>query len=109
MGVSVIKAKIFRYDPDKDRESYFQDYEIPVDRSVTVHELLTKIHEDYDSTLAFRLYKCLKGACVTCNVKLNGKVVKACATQVQPNTEITLEPPGGGNIIRDLVVDYKAM
>ena len=43
----VIKAKIYRFNPDKDKEPYYQNYEIPVDREVTVHELLSIIHRDY--------------------------------------------------------------
>ena len=41
----VIKAKIYRFDPDNDKEPYYQNYEIPVDREVTVHELLSIIRE----------------------------------------------------------------
>ncbi len=109
MAANAIKAKIYRFDPDNDKQAYYQDYEVPIDRSVTIHELLSIIRRDMDSTLAFRLYKCYKGMCQTCLVKLNGKPVKSCATQVAPNSEITLEPVGGGTVVRDLVVDFKAM
>lgn len=105
----MIKAKIYRYDPDKDKEYYFKDYEVEVDRPVTVFELLSIIHRNYDGTLAFRTYKCYKGMCTTCIVKLNGKNVKSCATQVKPDSEIKIEPAGGGKIVRDLVVDFNKM
>jgi succinate dehydrogenase/fumarate reductase-like Fe-S protein len=42
-------------------------------------------------------------------VKLDGKVVKGCATQVEPGSKIKLEPAAGGEVVRDLVVDFKAM
>jgi len=106
---NIIKAKIYRYNPDRDKEPYFQDYEIPIDRMVTVHELLNIIHRDIDGTLAFRTYKCYKGSCSLCVVKLNGKVVKSCSTPLNPGEEITIEPAGGGEVIRDLVVDFNAM
>lgn len=109
MAADVIKAKIYRFDPDKDKEAYYQDYEVAIDRPVTVHELLSIIRRDMDSTLAFRLYKCYKGMCQTCLVKLNGKPVKSCATQVAPKEEVTIEPAAGGSVVRDLVVDFKAM
>ncbi len=109
MRGSVIKAKIYRYDPDQDQEPYFQQYEVPTERPVTVHELLVRIHRDHDGSLAFRTYKCYKGMCTTRLVKLDGNVVKGCATQVGPGTDITLEPPGGGKLVRDLVVDFEAM
>ena len=109
MAADAIKAKIYRFDPDKDKESYYQDFEVPIDRSVTIHELLSIIRRDLDSTLAFRTYKCYKGMCQTCLVKLNGKAVKSCATQIEPNAEIKLDPVAGGSVVRDLVVDFKAM
>jgi len=109
MAKAMIKAKIYRYDPDKDKKPYYKDYKVDVDRNVTVYELLTQIHRDYDGTLAYRTFKCYKGMCTTCIVKLNGKVVKSCATMVEPNTEIIIEPAGGGKVIRDLVVDFNKM
>jgi succinate dehydrogenase / fumarate reductase, iron-sulfur subunit len=109
MPADIIKAKILRFNPDIDKKSYFQDYSVEVDRPVTIHELLSIIRRDIDGTLAFRTYKCYKGMCQTCVVKLNGKTVKGCATQVSPDSEIVLEPAAGGDVIRDLVVDFKAM
>ena len=104
-----IRAKIYRYNPVKDSEPYYNDYEVKTDRKVTIHELLTMIHESHDGTLAYRQFKCYKGMCTTCMVKFNGKVVKGCVTQVEPGSEIILEPAAGGKVIRDLVVDFKAM
>lgn len=104
-----IKAKIYRFNPNTDKEPYFQDYEVPIDRKVTVHELLNIIHRDLDGTLAFRTFKCYKGMCSTCVVKLNGKTVKSCATPIELGSEIKIEPAGGGDVVRDLVVDFKNM
>ncbi|OQA20854.1 MAG: Succinate dehydrogenase iron-sulfur subunit [Actinobacteria bacterium ADurb.Bin346] len=109
MAKQKIDAKIFRFNPDIDKKAYYQDYSVEVDRPVTIHELLTMIRKDMDATLAFRTYKCYKGMCQTCLVKLDGKTVKGCATMIDPDTSITLEPAGGGEVIRDLVVDFKAM
>ncbi|MGM0366082.1 MAG: 2Fe-2S iron-sulfur cluster-binding protein [Actinomycetota bacterium] len=104
-----IKAKIQRFDPEKDSKPYFQEYDVDLDRAVTVHELLTRIHRDYDGTLAYRAFKCYKGMCTTCIVKLDGKTVRSCATRVEPDSEITIEPAGGGEVVRDLVVDFNKM
>ncbi len=109
MAKDKIKAKIQRYDPEKDSKPYYQEYEVDIDREVTVHELLSRIHRDYDGSLAYRAFKCYKGMCTTCIVKLNGKTVRSCATRVEPDTEITIEPAAGGKLIRDLVVDFKRM
>lgn len=105
----MIKAKIYRFDPGRDKEPYYQDYNISVERKVTIHELLNIIHRDYDGTLAFRTYKCYKGMCTTCIVKMNGKVVKGCTTPLEIDSEVTIEPVENGTVIRDLVVDFKTM
>ncbi len=109
MADATIKAKILRFDPDKDEKPYFQLYDIPVENQITVHELLNIIHRDHDGTLAFRDFKCFKGMCATCMLKLDGKSVKSCSTPIEPNSEIQIEPVTGGEIIRDLVVDFKNM
>ena len=60
MADATITAKILRFDPDKDEKPYYQSYEVPVGRQVTVHELLNIIHRDFDGTLAFRDFKCFR-------------------------------------------------
>ena len=109
MPVGAIKARIYRFDPDRDEKPHFRDYKVNVDRPVTVHELLNIIHRDQDGTLAFRTFKCFKGMCSTCIVKVNGKAVRSCATPVEPDSEITLEPVESGSVVRDLVVDFSNM
>ena len=109
MAHATIKAKILRYDPDKDEKPYFQSYDVPVDEPVTVHELLNIIHRDHDGSLAFRDFKGFKGMCTTCIVKLDGQSIKSCSTPVAPDSEIQIEPVAGGEVIRDLVVDFNNM
>ncbi|KKL65425.1 hypothetical protein LCGC14_2155120, partial [marine sediment metagenome] len=46
MEHATIKAKILRFDPDRDEKPYFQSYVIPVDEQITVYELLNIIHRD---------------------------------------------------------------
>jgi len=105
----MIKAKIYRFDPDRDKKPFYKEYEIPVERRVTVHELLNIIHRDYDGSLAFRTFKCYKGMCTTCILKVNGKTVKSCAHPLDMDAEITIEPVENGTVVRDLVVDFKTM
>ena len=35
MADTMIKAKILRFDPDKDEQPYYQTYDVPVNRQVT--------------------------------------------------------------------------
>lgn len=109
MKKGVIRAKVYRFNPDRDEAPHYQDYEVPVDRQVTVHELLGIIHRDIDGTLAYRTFKCYKGMCTTCIVKVNGKTVKACATPLGSNDRVQIDPVENGEVVRDLVVDFKNM
>jgi succinate dehydrogenase / fumarate reductase iron-sulfur subunit len=109
MSTNTVKAKIFRYDPDRDKKPYYQDYEVSIDRQVTIRELLSIIHRDHDGTLAFRDYVCYKGFCNTCTVKLNGKAVRSCATPVRPGQDIKIDPIQEKLVVRDLVVDFTNM
>ncbi len=109
MPKGVIKAKIYRYNPGKDKNPYYQNYEVPVDRQVTVHELLGIIHRNIDGTLAYRTFKCYKGMCTICIVKLNGKTVKSCATPLDMNAQVQIDPVPNGTVVRDLVVDFTNM
>lgn len=74
------------------------------DGKITVLDLLMKIKEDLDGTLAFR-YACRMGLCGACTVKINGKPRLACTTMVADlGGEITVEPITE-KVIKDLVVD----
>jgi succinate dehydrogenase / fumarate reductase iron-sulfur subunit len=105
----IIRAKVYRFDPVRDKAPYYREYEVPVDRQVTVHELLGIIRRDIDGTLAYRTFKCYKGMCTTCIVKLNGKTVKSCATPLGSEDTVQIDPAENGRVVRDLVVDFTNM
>lgn len=46
--------KILRYDPDKDKQPYFQTFTFDSPKGMTVLEGLIHIFENMDSTLSFR-------------------------------------------------------
>jgi len=102
-----ITAKVFRFDPDGDQAPRYDTFVVNVqpDEPQTVATLLRAIRRDFDSTLAFRDYSCLKGVCAQCIVSVNGKPVRGCSTRVQPGDSITLEPVANQPFVRDLVVD----
>lgn len=101
-----VKAKIFRYDPDSDLYPAYKLYHVQWDEEGNVLQLLKKIYEDYDKTLAFRYYACGFKFCNGCMMMINGKPSHACLTLVKPGDEITVEPMPGYPIIKDLVVDF---
>lgn len=102
------KFRVFRFDPDKDQMPYFQDFNLPDVKGMTVLEGLYYILENLDPTLAFRS-SCRAAVCGSCAMHINGQYRLACETQVddfRPHA-IVLRPLAHMTMIRDLVVDMK--
>lgn len=100
-----IKALIFRYDPDKDREPHYNEYNVKAEEELSILVLLNRIHNEIDPTLSFRSYCCGLQMCRSCLMKIDHKKMYACLTMVKPGDEVTIEPttyPEGH--VKDLVV-----
>ena len=102
MKTKTIKIEVKRYDPTTDEGSYYQTYEVPIEKGSTVLSVLRYIYENLDHSLAF-YYSCRIGKCAGCHVSVNGKTRLACTAVV--DKDITLEPQTGYRVVRDLVVD----
>ncbi len=102
MEEKLIHAKVFRYTPS-DRQERYDQFEVPHRLGMTIQILLRYIYENLDPTLAFRDFRCGQGICNTCQIKVNGKVIRSCETLVHPGQEILLEP-ANDCLIKDLVV-----
>jgi succinate dehydrogenase / fumarate reductase iron-sulfur subunit len=103
--MAITKVKVFRYNPDTDLMPHYQTYDVEMDESLTVLFILKEIYDKYDPTLAYRHNLCMKGVCTQCLVTVNGKVVKACSTLIQPGQSFTVEPVFANPVVRDLVTD----
>ena len=80
-------------------------YEVPRIQPMKVLDLLLAIQRGKDATLAFR-YSCRVAMCGTCTVRVNGRAVLACETEVPPGeTAVRIEPLAGLPVLRDLVTD----
>lgn len=87
-------------------KSWWQEYEVEVDRFTTVVQVLRQIKETQDPTLSFRA-SCHMAVCGSCGMKINGKPKLACKTIVlkeAKNGEIKLEPLDM-KVVKDLIVD----
>ncbi len=103
----------------------FDDYDIEVNAGMTLLELLFRIQENIDQTLAFR-YSCRGAICGSCAILANRRPVLACKTTLSrvtnlkiddhvtlpssaklPDGGILLEPIPKLPVIRDLVVDWE--
>ncbi len=106
MDKSVITAKIQRFNPALDSAPSHQVYEVQSDRDISVLNLIKRIHDEIDNSLAYRNVGCNLGTCGTCIVNIDGKERRACATVVKPGDSIAIGPAQRYPLIRDLVVAF---
>ena len=100
----IVTLKVFRFDPDCDREPRYQEYRVAVEEEISVLVLLNRIQQEMDETLSFRSFCCGLQLCGSCLMRINGKRRFACITLVKPGDQVTVEPltyPEGH--IKDLV------
>ena len=72
------KLKIYRYDPDSDRNPQLDSYEIDLAKTgPMVLDALIKIKNETDSTLSFRR-SCREGICGSCAMNIDGVNTLAC-------------------------------
>jgi len=105
MDDKIVKVKIAR-SSSTDEEKKIDSFEVPHAKAMTILSMLRYVNEYLDSSVAFRDFRCGRGVCNTCLVKVNGKAKRMCETPVQPGADILLEP-ARGLVIKDLVVDFK--
>jgi succinate dehydrogenase/fumarate reductase-like Fe-S protein len=106
MTAKRITLKAYRFDPLKDPEPSYKEYEIPLSGSMSVLMALEYVYEHMDETLAFRRYCCGTSRCNSCLMRANGKKIRACSTLVEEGKTLVVEPPEGYRVIKDLVVDF---
>jgi succinate dehydrogenase / fumarate reductase, iron-sulfur subunit len=100
-----MQFSISRYDPDKDKKPYMQDYEIelaPTDKMLL--DALIRI-KTLDDSLSLRR-SCREGVCGSDAMNINGRNGLACITPLAGLQEpVKVRPLPGLPVIRDLVVD----
>lgn len=103
-----IQLKILRYNPEKDKEPYFQDFNVKnVNDDWRLLDVLHEIKWNYDGTLTFRR-SCAHGICGSDGMKINGRNRLACSLllkDINTSKPIIIEPLPSLPIIKDLVVD----
>ena len=104
-----ITLNIKRFDPDFDK-TWVQTYQIEAGRIMRFVDVLRKINDEQDATLAWGS-SCEHGQCGTCSMKINGKPQLACELLVEnaveyfSTTEFNVEPLDVAPVVRDLVID----
>ncbi len=101
--------RIRRFNPESESpRPYFQDYQVPTERSDTVLDVLIRIRETVDESLTLRC-SCRGAICGSCGMRINGHATLACKTRVAPlaasGETIHVEPMNNMPVIKDLVTD----
>jgi len=101
----MVNLKIFRFDPKKDKEPYYQRFEVKADPMDRLLDCLNRIRWELDSTLSFRM-SCGHGICGSDGMRINGICGLACQRLVREfKEEILVEPLPVFPVVKDLVVD----
>lgn len=102
-----MRFSIYRYNPEKDKAPYMQDFDLDV-KAHNCHMLLDAllaIKNTLDDTVTLRR-SCREGVCGSDGMNINGKNGLACTTHLSDLKEpIVVRPLPGLPVIRDLVVD----
>ena len=102
-----VTFKVFRYNPEKDKRGHYETYDLDVEETERILDLLELVKGHHDGTLSFRR-SCAHGVCGSDAMRINGRNMLACKTLVRDvGDKITVEPLLGLKIIKDLIVDME--
>lgn len=104
-------VRIFRYDPGQPDGGHFDTYQldIPSETTTTVLDVLLRVQQEQDPTVAFR-FACRVNMCGSCGMVIDGREALACKTNVSEipaGKEISIRPLNHFPVIKDLVVDME--
>ncbi|MBS3819891.1 succinate dehydrogenase iron-sulfur subunit [bacterium] len=106
-----ITIEIKRFNPEKEKKSYYQKYKVDADPNDRLLDILMVIKRRIDPSLSFRK-SCGHGVCGSDAMVINGKEGLACKTLVKKVADkegayIRIEPLRTLPVQRDLMVDQK--
>jgi succinate dehydrogenase / fumarate reductase iron-sulfur subunit len=101
----IVKLKVFRFDPQKDKEPTYQNFEVEANPLDRILDCLNRIRWEQDSTLSFR-WSCGHGVCGSDGMRINGICGLPCQKLVRNfKEEILIEPLPVFKVVKDLIVD----
>ncbi|TML64177.1 MAG: succinate dehydrogenase iron-sulfur subunit [Actinobacteria bacterium] len=102
-----VHLKVKRFDPERDRKPYWQEFDVEMEESDRVLDALHAAKWYHDGTLSFRR-SCAHGVCGSDAMVINGENALACMLLIRKaGLDITIEPIRGLPVIKDLVVDME--
>lgn len=102
-----MRFKIFRFDPEVDKEPYYKTYSVSAEPAERILDCLNKIKWNQDGSLAYRM-SCAHGVCGSDGMRINGVCALACQKLVGDYAdleELTIEPLPFFKVRKDLIVD----
>jgi succinate dehydrogenase/fumarate reductase-like Fe-S protein len=104
-----VRVTVQRYDPRHDPAPRDETYEVPVDDTTSVTNVLYEINQRYGAGIAYRV-SCHRGICASCRMKVNGKARLGCSHPVTGG-ELRLAPATPPAVLKDLVLesDWKGL
>ena len=105
-SVNLRNFKVYRYDPDQDKNPQIDVYEVDMDNcGPMVLDALIKIKNEMDSTLTFRR-SCREGVCGSCAMNVDGTNTLACTKGIEEvRGDVVIYPLPHMPVIKDLVPD----
>jgi succinate dehydrogenase / fumarate reductase iron-sulfur subunit len=101
----IVKLKVFRFDPQKDKEPTYQNFEVEANPLDRILDCLNRIRWEQDPTLSFR-WSCGHGVCGSDGMRINGICGLPCQKLVRNfKEEILIEPLPVFKVVKDLIVD----
>ena len=105
------KFRIKRYNPEKQSEPYYEEFDYDIPEGATLLDCLNHIKWSMDGTLTYRM-SCRSAICGSCGMKGNGHALLACQKQAahllkDGSDTITVEPLGNMPVIKDLATDFQ--
>ncbi len=105
------KFRIKRYNPEKQSDPYYEEFDYDIPEGATLLDCLNHIKWNMDGTLTYRM-SCRSAICGSCGMKGNGHALLACQKQAahllkDGNDTITIEPLGNMPVIKDLATDFQ--
>ena len=101
-------VRIQRFNPEKDKKPYFQEFNLTYTRDTTLLDALHEIKSHQDGTLTYRR-SCRHAICGSCAMNVNGKNMLVCNSPLQEHltrtSVVTIRPLPYLPVIKDLVVD----
>ena len=104
-GEQMTELRVFRYDPDVDKEPVYETYAVPLNGSVL--DGLRYVLEHHASSLSFR-YGCWGPGyerCGACAMLINESPGFSCKVALRPGS-MTVEPHPKFEVIKDLTIDF---